>query len=468
MTNLQIDCRAATPSNMRQSPLLLWAPCILTVLYLSGSLLLFKFGPIDWPVQNQGELWVFNSLYISMFLAGYTAAMLLQRRWTASRADLTSHEFTTRFFWPVWGIAALVVLIGHRNLTLGPSYLPTTLLSDFLEGLTDPLGAYLYKLSDEAKGNFSGNPKVTLLFGVLAFSKLLLVHMLVASWPSLSRLKKLLGCAVAIFPIVSGVCVGTNKPVFDVAFVFAAIIAVHVCIAPRAARIKFLRTRIALLLLTTCTFVFAGMYFQKTMNARAPGLEYAKSLSSASSVVRLKAGFQKYCESPSEWRAKSCHLASIGSIYLTQGYYGMSLSLDVPHESTYGLGHSKFITDTLKKYADIDLAPRTFQHKIHEQWSATGQWHSAYSQWANDVGFAGVALVMLALGFYACFIWISALATHNAAAVCSLPLLTILIVFIPANNQVFNFFESLATFSVLFIAWVVSLAVQRRAHLSLN
>lgn len=468
MTVQQSDSHAVPPLNLRLSLPLLWAPCIVTLLYLCGSLLLFKLGPIDWPVLNEGELWAFNALYLSMFLAGYAAALWQQRRWAAGRADLASHDFTARVFWPVWAFAATVVLIGHRNLTLGPSYLPTTLLSDFLGGLIDPLSAYLYKLSDEAKGNFSGNPPVTLMFGLLAFTKLMLVHILVANWPSLSRLKKLLGCAVAIFPIVSGVCVGTNKPVFDVAFVFAAIIAVHVYMVPRAARTGFLRERIALLLLTTCIFVFAGAYFHKTMNARAPGLEYAQSLSSSAGVVRLKTGFQEYCESPGEWRAKGCHLASIGSIYLTQGYYGMSLSLDIPLETTYGLGHSKFITDTLNKYAGIDLAPRTFQHKIHKQWSATGQWHSAYSQWANDVGFAGVALVMLALGFYTCSIWTSALATHNAAAVCSIPLLAILIIFIPANNQVFNLFESLATFTVLFIAWAVSLAIRPRARLRVN
>jgi hypothetical protein len=64
---------------------------------------------------------------------------------------------------------------------------------------------------------------------------------------------------------------------------------------------------------------------------------------------------------------------------------------------------------------------------------------------------------MLALGFYVCAIWTSALTTHNVAAVCSIPLLATLIFFIPANNQVFNIFESLAAFIALFIAWLGSL-----------
>lgn len=126
------------------------------------------------------------------------------------------------------------------------------------------------------------------------------------------------------------------------------------------------------------------------------------------------------------------------------------------------LGHSKFIIDSLYKYLEIDLAPRTFQQRIHTQWSATGQWHSAYSQWANDVGFWGVGWVMLALGFYVCAIWTSALASRHPAAVCSIPLLVTMIIFLPANNQVFNILESLATFTVLLAAWLASVVVASR------
>lgn len=455
---------APSPSSAHHSLRLLWAPCIGTLLYLSGSLLLFRFGPIEWPVQDGSALWTFNALYLTMFLAGYAIAFRQRHLWTSSSTNPSSKNFTVRFFWPVLTCASLVVLIGHRNLTLGPSYLPFDLLPDFLRGLQDPLGAYLYKLSDEARGNFAGNPLVTLLFGALAFSKLLLVQMLVDGWPNLSRPKKLLGTAVSIFPIISGVSVGTNKPVFDVAFVLVAIFAVHLVMAKQADRIRFIRARAALVLLIFGVCVFAGAYFQQTMNVRAPGLDHTKSLAGAAGSIHLKSGFLSFCTSKDEWTLKGCHLFSVGSTYLTQGYYGMSLSIGLPLETTYGVGHSKFIIDALDKYAGVDLAPRTFQHKIHDKWSATAQWHSAYSQWANDVGFWGVALVMLILGFYVCAVWISALATHNAAAVCSIPLLTILIIFIPANNQVFNLFESLASFTVLFVAWVVSLSVRMQTQ----
>jgi hypothetical protein len=449
----------------------MWVPCIGALLYLSGSLLLFKFGPIDWPVQDESKFWAFNALYLSMFFVGYAFAFWRRHLWAADETTQSSLNFTERMFWPIWVCAALVILIGHRNLTMGPSYIPTTLFSDFITGLVTPQNGYLYKLSDEAKANFSGNPPVTLLFGMLSFSKLVLVYMLVSNWPRMSLLKKVLGCTIAIFPIISGVVVGTNKPVFDIAFSFSFIILAYVLITPSAIRRESIKARIPLIALTLFIILFAGAYFQHTMNVRAGGLEYAKSLSpnkeSSVEAIRVKPSFQEYCETSDPWVLKGCHFFSIGTIYLTQGYFGMSLSTAIPHETTYGLGHSKFFIEALRKYSDIDLAPKTFQQKIDEQWSATAQWHSAYSQWANDVGFPGVALVMLALGFYVCAIWTSALTTHNVAAVCSIPLLAILIFFIPANNQVFNIFESLTAFIALFIAWLGSLMFGVRTRVSL-
>lgn len=221
----------------------MWAPCIGTLLYLSGSLLLFKGGPVEWPVQNEWTFWTLNVLYLTMFLVGYSIAMLNRHRWSHQSGGRSTGQLSTRLFWLIWSCAALVVLIGHRNLTMGPGYLPTSLPSDFVRGLTDPLSAYLYKLSDDAKANFSGNTGATVLFGLLAFTKPLLTYVLATTWPDLSRTKKLLGSAVVVFPVISGVCVGTNKPLFDVAFMLITIVAALVFMTPRNMRWSFIKSR---------------------------------------------------------------------------------------------------------------------------------------------------------------------------------------------------------------------------------
>ncbi|WP_296990586.1 hypothetical protein [Thalassospira sp. UBA1131] len=448
----------------RHSLILLWAPVFFALLYLSFSLLMFKYGPIDWPIKNEEVFWVLNFSYLVMFFLGFCLAIWNRPWWVDRERVLHPRDFSV-FFWPACVCVFLVVLIGHRNLTMSSSYVPTTIFSDFLTGLISPEKGYVYKLSEEAKENFSGNPPVTFLYGALSFSKLILIYILVAGWPKLSRRKKTIGSFISIFPIITGVCVGTNKPIFDVALGFSSIILICALIQPGFERLHFLKERFVIILMTLSIIIFAGFYYQHTMSVRAGGLEYAASLSSNSnskvSEIRVKPGFQEYCESSGDWTLKICSLLSTGTIYMTQGYYGMSLSTDVPLETTYGMGHSKFLLEALRKYLDIDLNPRTFQHKIDDQWSATGQWHSAYSQWANDVGFAGVVLVMLALGFYFGGVWVSALIGRNDIAICSIPLIMTLILFIPANNQIFNILGSFASFVVLFTAWTGCLVINK-------
>lgn len=447
-------------------PLVLLAPCLLGSLYLCASLLIFKFGPIEWPVENEKTFWLFNALYLPMFILGGVCALMFRKFLKNPREWYYSAESISKFFWPILGCAGVVVLIGHRNISLGASYFPYSIFSDFVFGLVNPLDAYLYKFSDQAVENFSGNPLLTALSGVFAFSKLMLLCLLVSQWTNLSTLKKIVGMSVILFPILSGVSVGTNKPIFDVAFALIAITSIYMFLAPASTIRQFIASRWVLIFVTGLVFLFSVGYFKHTMSVRAPGLNYAESLSSSAGVVRVNPRFNAYCDASGEFVRASCHLFVTGSIYLTQGYYGMSLSTSLPLESTYGVGHSSFMTDALRKYFGVDLSPRTFQHRINDRWSASAQWHSAYSQWANDVGFFGVTAVMFMIGFYVSVIWASALYTGNLFAICSTPLLLTLIIFIPANNQIFNIFESLMTFMVLLLAWLASVLPVRRVLLS--
>jgi hypothetical protein len=139
--------------------------------------------------------------------------------------------------------------------------------------------------------------------------------------------------------------------------------------------------------------------------------------------------------------------------YVVQGYYGLSLALNQEFDSTFGIGNSMFLINSFKKFFDIDVASRTFQHKINNAWSELGQWHSFYSQVANDVGFWGVIVVMFGLGVLLCRVWISALEEEDIFAKLLLIILMIMFIYMPANNQVFNIMESLFSFWALLFLW---------------
>jgi hypothetical protein len=82
------------------------------------------------------------------------------------------------------------------------------------------------------------------------------------------------------------------------------------------------------------------------------------------------------------------------------------------------------------------------------------QWHSLYSQIANDVHFLCVAVWNFIMGFYLAKLWRSFLDENNSYSKFLLPLFAMLIIFTPANNQVFGYLETLSTFFFYDIALV--------------
>lgn len=429
-------------------------PAICVQVYLAISLLIFVFGPVSWPIANQTQFWSLIASYHIAFIGGYWLAVrwkpIRKAGWPEEQISTTLH----RFFWPLLTIALIAMLIGHRNLTMAPSYFPTSMPFDFYRGLVNPLDGYLYKLSNEAKANFSGNTLATALFGLFIVSKAILINFLVMSWPKLSVWKRGAGLFVTMIPLISGVSVGTNKPIFDLLFLYSSVLAVNVLLARGSGIGRFLAARKTLVIVVVGLIVFCPYYFQHTMSQRAPTLEYVETLSSKTKKIAVNSTFKDFCDSGGDTTYKACMFVTMASTYLTQGYYGMSLAVDHPFDSTYGIGNSNFLLESFHKYLGIDLRPRTFQHKVSEQWSEEGQWHSMYSQWANDIGFWGVAIAMLVLGFVSATIWVAAIEFRDFIARCLVPLFVVLFLFIPANNQIFNILETLSTFWVLMMLWI--------------
>jgi len=144
------------------------------------------------------------------------------------------------------------------------------------------------------------------------------------------------------------------------------------------------------------------------------------------------------------------------TVYMVQGYYGMSIALGEEFDTSFGIGHSVFLQKTFADYLHIDVRDKTFQHKINDRWDQFVYWHSFYSYIANDVGFLGVTIVMLVLGIYFSNAYLSAVMEENLYAKMLLPLFGILFFYIPANNQVFGFLETMTSFWILTILFFAS------------
>ena len=142
------------------------------------------------------------------------------------------------------------------------------------------------------------------------------------------------------------------------------------------------------------------------------------------------------------------------SNYIVQGYYGFSQALTQDFTSTYGFGNSQFLIRQFEWFTGVDLSQYTYQHKIDSVWNETAQWHSIYSYIANDVHFSGVVLWNFIIGFYLAKVWRSYLIHDDFYSKLLLPMFVIMIIFIPANNQIFGFLETFSTFFLLTLLWL--------------
>lgn len=137
------------------------------------------------------------------------------------------------------------------------------------------------------------------------------------------------------------------------------------------------------------------------------------------------------------------------TVYMVQGYQGMSFSLGEKFDTSYGIGHSIFLQKVFAEHFGADIGERSFQHKITNRWDEKVQWHSFYSHIANDVGFTGVILVMFILGYYYASVIVSIARDDNIFSKMLLPLFAIMFIYMPANNQVLSFLETMVSFWVL-------------------
>jgi len=148
------------------------------------------------------------------------------------------------------------------------------------------------------------------------------------------------------------------------------------------------------------------------------------------------------------------------SLYLGQGYHGLSLTLNYPFSSTYGLGNSMFVMDNVKRLFGWDLFPRTYIHKMGPVWSKSQNWHTAYTWFANDVSPWGVVVVMFAVGGLFSIVLRGAM-REDALAISLLPLFMMMMIFLPANNVVISNPLTCMPFAILGATYVLLLAHHR-------
>ncbi|MUK49010.1 O-antigen polymerase [Aliivibrio fischeri] len=439
-------------------------PVLFVEMYLIFTVYLLYFGPLDWNLTNNGELVSYLVLYHLSFIFGYVLFFYQKRNKGIEEAGrcFDMDSFIVNNYGLILFFAFLGSVISYKNMTFGSSLIPESFFSDLYIGLVEPRSARAnYAININNMASF-GNPYISSLLLFFAPFKYILLPSLVYFWTRLRFWHKFFGFLICMIPLLGGIVTSISAINFSYFFIilitFFVIVLQQNTIKSVKAELKK-RTFILSFLFVISIFSFyqfyavksgANLYQLAIENVEIERFDY---LEKNGIIFKLDS---------SEDRTFLYDFYEKLTIYLVQGYKGMSISLDYPFDSTYGVGHSIFLQRVFEDYLGFNIREHTFQRKINNLWDENVYWHSAYSYFANDVGFFGVILIMFFLGYCFSFVIYRIVQYNEITSKLLLPLFAIMFLYLPANNQVFSFLEYMIPFWFLLFVIIISAYVYKK------
>lgn len=125
--------------------------------------------------------------------------------------------------------------------------------------------------------------------------------------------------------------------------------------------------------------------------------------------------------------------------YLSQGYFGLSLSLESDFTWSYMIGFSYSLTVLANRLLGLPwVIDYTYPYVVAREtaWSGS-KWYSIFPHWASDFTFTGTVFLFGFFAFVYARCWREAVHHENPFAILLFGLMTLGAFFIPANNQLF-------------------------------
>ena len=447
----------------RPSSLVLYFPLALFLVYLNFTVALFAFGPWRYPVADGRVLYGFLLLAHLALAAGYLSA-----RWSVPR---------TRFSRAA--VLRLVKLCLAVSLVL---LVPTSLLDtgspipNVVAGVLQPGIAYARSLELRSERAFIYVSYIRIVVGPLLF---LLFPLLVAYWQDLTNRIRILGSIAVAFGAAVSIAEGVNKSLADLLGLFA-ILAVMAYLSGklRLSRMRWIAVWVGwLVAVGLFTAYFGATQATRAGSASAYGSLPAATPNATATPNSTGAPNPTDTATPARYpggaRAitvdyqypllrvlpKRLQTAAVGATsYLTQGYYGLYLSLREPFVPMFGVGNSIFLTQqAVRITGNNQIAGMSYPSRIQKHgWDALGRWSSIYPWLASDVSFPGTIAVVFLIGRFFAIAWFDALSSHNPFAFGMVALFAIMLFYFPANNQTSQFGEGLTAFWGILAAWLLT------------
>jgi hypothetical protein len=449
----------------------LWSPIVLLEIYLAFTVFIFFFGPVDWYMPNAPKLLIFLVVNYGGLWFGYSWG--IRRGWIALRQSQVGEVGIIRIppklmwlilwsmvFCIVTSLVRLYVIRGDLGMVLstflnpGQAYRETQVMAQMDRDRETMVG-----ISD-----FSWVFRISTVLGV--FNSLYFPLALIC-WRRMSVSFKVIFFVTLSCTIMFAVGLGAQNGVASLLFASlpVALYRLYVVARPitdgpaRSSRVAS-RTGLGtaqvrmLIFASLCVLVATIMFFQvdrqEDSGRRADVADDLfgtfGSVSERGSVPiaseRMNFGFAMF------------------SFYLSGGYEGLALSMELPFEWTYGLGWSKALQVIYHDYlGGPDLFERSYlvRNEAQNGWPAQTWWSTIFPWIASDTTFYGTVFFMVLVGFVIGRCWVGVIITGNPIGFAVLAQMFTLVFMFPANNALAQslegFFSLIGVLSIYVVSW---------------
>lgn len=416
----------------------IYAPMNFFVVYVIFTLVLHVVGPWEYKDEVLWEVVVYISIAMLFFVLGYRS--IASRFVTKIYRDEAVCEKNYRRFIGI-AKAGVVAQVLFTVLLAASDYADGRLS---FEGLLNPGQAYIdaLELNKDGGGSVSFVGQVKTIFSPwIYFSDAFLLF----NYSRLGVRWRLILVFALAFQLLHGALIkAAQKGFFDLLIVFTSV---------GILRVYFDRVRFVKLIKYSLGFLFGVVaifaLFQLSRMDAYDALDY-------SGVDRMRLDRDGLLFSV---LGNSLGLAASLFIgYLSQGYYGLSLCLQLPFEWTYGLGNSFALTSYAEQYIGVaSVADNTYPSRMDAYfgWPAKMYWHTFFPWVASDLTFFGAIILMYLIGRGYARSFIDGVAFESPLGICVFYLLTTLMIYLPANNQLMQTREMMIGTLVLIFAWAV-------------
>ena len=413
-------------------------PIKIGILFSIFTIILYEFGPYDFPRINRELLYFFLILcHLAMYL-GYNSGTRYKTLIKNLRY-INRKQILSTLFW----IALLVSLprfMIHTGYTT--NVIDRTLFSiyQFFNGGAAELYASRQELTNVV-GIWRYINYMVVLLGPLHWSYNILG---IYYWKDLSTFKKISTIIIWAIYLLEYICTGTNVGIFEF---FITFFVVNIIRKIRY-NIKFNKSsstnRYASIIIVALVVILIFI-FDYIMGARiGDNIDY---LIIGQNTAFLDHDNILWQNTPNSLKNVFAYLIR----YLAIPYGALELSFNIPWSPTLGIGHSWFLLDNVDIFGS--LWDSTYQMKLEHlyDYDHYSNWHTAYLWIANDVSFVGVPIVLFVIFRIFGKSWKSFILSGSICDLLIFMLFIKMMIFISANNQIFQSSDNMIAFWLLLI-----------------